>query len=356
MKIAVLTRKDEPFSFRNYRENVLQHLDGDVTVFPFGLSDALPGGCDVLWDPGLGMAKIPKVMMRAAAESEGAKIVGTVHGLRAFSLQASEIAVGSRERVQLAIAKYRRLREWRRFGSGVAKIIGVSEFGANEVIRAFGLPQQKVTSIHHGVDHEVYRAEGERERSGRPYFLHVSSYQRKKNVERILVAYQSLPAEGRPDLVLILPGAPKSLGENPGVTLIDTGLTPKELAPWYRGALAFLFPSLHETFGMPILEAMACGCPVLTSNTTACPEVAGRAAYFVDPRDDAALREGMQGLISDESLRARLAGEGVDHAAEFRWQTCADRHLELFHQVCSYQVNSQREESKVRRSVDELRR
>jgi len=161
----------------------------------------------------------------------------------------------------------------------------------------------------------------------------VSSYQRKKNVERILAAYESLPAAGRPDLVLVLPGAPKPLGGRPGVTLIDSGLTPKELAPWYRGALAFLFPSLHETFGMPILEAMACGCPVLTSNTTACPETAGRAAYLVDPRDDAALREGMQRLLSDESLRVRLAGEGVDHAAGFRWQTCADRHLDVFRQV-----------------------
>jgi len=99
-------------------------------------------------------------MMRAARAGPGAKIVGTVHGLRVFSLQASEIAVGPGERIQLAIAKYRRLREWRRFGPGVAKIIGVSEYGASEVLRAFGLPQGKVTSIHHGVDHAVYSAQG----------------------------------------------------------------------------------------------------------------------------------------------------------------------------------------------------
>jgi glycosyltransferase involved in cell wall biosynthesis len=212
----------------------------------------------------------------------------------------------------------------------VAKIIGVSEYGASEVVRAFGLPRARVTSIHHGVDHDVYTASGEREKRDRPYFLHVSSYQRKKNVERILAAHQSLPAGGRPDLVLVCPGAPKALGAQPGVTLIDTGLAPKELAPWYRGALAFLFPSLHETFGMPILEAMACGCPVLTSNTTACPEAAGNAALFVDPRAAAALFEGLERLIADAGLRARLAESGLAHAARFDWQTCADRHLDVF--------------------------
>ena len=333
MRLGVLTRVDEPFSFRNYRENLLARFGAEVTVLPFGLADPVPAECDVVWDPGLGMAKIPKVLMRAAREGRGAPLVATVHGVRAFSLPASELAVGVREHVQLAVAKFRRLREWRRFGPGVAIIIGVSEFGASEVVRAFGLPREKVTSIHHGVDHDVYTREGERKRSGRPYFLHVSSYQRKKNVERILAAYGSLPAGGRPDLVLVSPGAPSALGERSGVTLIDSGLTPRELAPWYRGALAFLFPSLHETFGMPILEAMACGCPVLTSNTTACPEAAGRAALFIDPRDEAALLEAMQRIIKDESLRTRLVDSGLDHAAHFDWQTCADLHLDVFRSI-----------------------
>ena len=117
------------------------------------------------------------------------------------------------------------------------------------------------------------------------------------------------------------------------MTLIDTGLNAAELATWYRGALAFLFPSLHETFGMPILEAMACGCPVLTSNTTACPEVAGQAALLIDPRDEKALRDGLERLIFDESLRNKLAKLGLAHAARFDWQTGADRHIEVLRQV-----------------------
>ena len=333
MRIGVLTRADEPFSFRNYRENVLARLDGVVGVVPYGLTDRIPAGCDVLWDPGLGMARIPKVTLRAASAKCRVPLVCTVHGLRAFSVPATELAAGARKRLGLTVTKFRRQREWRRLAPGVAKIIGVSTFGASEIVSAFGLPPEKITSIHHGVDHDIYTTEGEARRCEQPYFLHVSSYQRKKNIERLLAVYGSLDTDGRPDLVLVCPGAPRAFGEHSGVTLIDTGLSAPELATWYRGALAFLFPSLHETFGMPIIEAMACGCPVLTSDTTACPEVTGTAALLVDPRDETALREGLTKLISDERLRNRLAESGPVHAARFDWQTCADRHFDVLCRV-----------------------
>jgi glycosyltransferase involved in cell wall biosynthesis len=333
VRIAVLTRADEPFSFRNYRENLLAHFGRDIAISTFGLADPVPADCDLVWDPGLGMAKVPRELMRAMKNGLATPVVGTVHGLRVFSLPMSEFAFGVIKTLQLAIAKIRRRHEWRSFGPGLARVIGVSEFGAMETMRAFSLPPVKVTKIYYGLDHDVYNMEGERESRDRPFLLHVSSYQRKKNVERIVAVYESLPVETRPDLVLVLPGAPRGFEGRPGVTLIDRGLTARELAPWYRGALAFLFPSLHETFGMPIVEAMACGCPVLTASTTACPEAAGPAGLFVDPRDDAALREGMERLSVDANLRARLSAAGLEHAAGFSWQTCADRHLDVFRQV-----------------------
>ncbi len=339
MKIAVLERRDEPFSFRRYRENILATLEpSDVEVLAFPLEGPVPSGSDLVWDPGLGLAKVPRVLLRlmgrAGSDGRGAPpIVGTMHGVRAFSLPAAELARGVRERVALEITKRRRVFEWRRFGPGLAKLVAVSRFGAEEVARAFDLPDAKVSAIHHGVDHAVFRVAGEAHARERPYFLHVSSFQRKKNLERLLAAYAGLAEAGRPDLVLVVPGVPGRPPEHPGVHWVVHGLDPDELARWYRGALAFVFPSLHETFGMPILEAMACGCPVLTSNVTACPEVASDAALLVDPRSLGAISEALARLAGDSALRDDLCARGLERAAGFSWARTAEEHLALFRDV-----------------------
>ncbi|MCH2173234.1 glycosyltransferase family 4 protein [Myxococcota bacterium] len=333
MKLAVLTRREEPFSFRNYRQHVLDGLPADeVQSVAFAPDESVPSHCDLVWDPGLGMAKLPAVLTRWA-RGVGAPVIGTMHGVRAFSLPAREISQGLVERAQLEIAKLRRLREWREFGPHVARIVAVSRFGAEEVQRAFGLPAARVVPIHHGVDHDVYRPDGERMVRERPYLLHVSSYQRKKNLERVLNAHQGLPETERPDLVLVVPGHPGGWPERRGVEWITRALDSQQLARWYRGAQAFVFPSLHETFGMPILEAMACGCPVLTANTTACPEVAGDAALLVDPRSTDALGEALGRLTEDDALREDLRGRGLERAAGFGWDRTAALHLELFRAV-----------------------
>ena len=115
-----------------------------------------------------------------------------------------------------------------------------------------------------------------------------------------------------------------------GVRIIRKGLTHKELARWYRGALGFIFPSIHETFGLPILEAMACGCPVITSNITGIPELTGDAALTVNPRSVEEITSAIRRLVEDRLLRRRLRAKGLARARLFTWQKSAREHLDVF--------------------------
>ena len=118
-----------------------------------------------------------------------------------------------------------------------------------------------------------------------------------------------------------------------GVHLISEMLPQSELAKWYCGAIANVAPSLHETFCMPMIEAMACGCPVITSTMTACPEVAGNAAFLVNPRSVAEIRRAMQRLLDDEALWKQLRQKGLARAQKFTWQKSAEKLLRIFQRV-----------------------
>lgn len=108
-----------------------------------------------------------------------------------------------------------------------------------------------------------------------------------------------------------------------GVRLISEGLSSTELATWYRGGMGFIFPSLHETFGIPILEAMACGCPVITSNDSACPDVAGDSVLFVNPHSIDDITNAMKRLIEDDSLRQK----GLARSRQFTWRKSAEKNI-----------------------------
>jgi glycosyltransferase involved in cell wall biosynthesis len=329
LRVAVVTRSEEPLSFRNYRERVLAALaPGALEARPVPPEGPVPEQADLLWDPGLGMGRAPRLLGRSPVP-----VVATLHGLRHFSLPAAELAAGALERAQVALARLRRRREWRRLAGRVARVVAVSHWGAGEIERALGIPRERIRAIHHGVAHDVYRPQGERAPHPRPYLLHVSSYQRKKNLERLVAAHARLHAVERPDLVLVVPDYAGPPLERAGVVLHRRRLAPAELARWYRGALAFAFPSLHETFGMPILEAMACGAPVLTSRATACPEVAGEAALLVDPRSTDEIERALLRLVRDGALRARLRALGLARASHFDWGRCAAEHAALFAEV-----------------------
>jgi glycosyltransferase involved in cell wall biosynthesis len=227
------------------------------------------------------------------------------------------------------------INSWDRFRDKVGAIIAVSKYGAREVEAALGVSSQIVFPIYHGTDHKIFRPEGGVHTMPHPYLLSVGGYLPIKNAERIYAAYMRLAAGERSCLVMVMPGYRGRSMRGKGVVINRTRMNHAELASWYRGALGLVFPSLRETFGFPILEAMACGCPVITSHTTGCPEVAGDAAILVDPRSVDQISHAMAKLIEETELRATLRMKGIAQSQQFTWKKSAQEHLTVFKRVLS---------------------
>jgi glycosyltransferase involved in cell wall biosynthesis len=238
-----------------------------------------------------------------------------------------------------------------------ARIIAVSEYTRRDLVELYGVASERVVVIPHGVDRVAFRPASEREvesvrrRFGiaGPYLLSLGGIEPRKNLHGLIAAYAALPAEVRP--LLVIAGA--GVAWNPeGGRLLDAALAelPAEVrggislvgyvsgtdkAALIGGAEALVYPSLYEGFGLPVLEAMACGTPVLTSDVSALPEVAGGAAVLVEPRSVDSIREGMERLLTDERLRARLVEAGMARAATFSWTETAERTAGVLHEVGS---------------------
>jgi glycosyltransferase involved in cell wall biosynthesis len=207
-------------------------------------------------------------------------------------------------------------------------ILTVSEFTARQVEELLGVERQRLRVIPHGVRFPAGReTSGPRER----IVLHVGAIQKRKNISRLVAAFERLEPEWR----LVLAG---SLGYGAGEILNDIQRSPRrdsirvlgyisdeELAGWYGRSSIFAFPSLDEGFGMPVLEAMALGVPVLTSNLSALPEISGDAALLVDPMSLDAIASGLSELAANEELRKKLSERGKTRAAGFSWEAAVSR-------------------------------
>jgi len=177
------------------------------------------------------------------------------------------------------------------------------------------------------------------------YLLCLAAPQPRKNLAHLIRSFFRLLDEQRlPDTYLVLAGsteqgwmydetfAAAESSSKHRSRLIFTGYVAEEDLPaLYSGAVAFVFPSLYEGFGLPALEAMACGTPVITSNTTSLPEVAGGAAFLVNPTEPDELCEAMSTILSDHSLREELRRKGLARAAEFSWKRCAELTAGVYH-------------------------
>ncbi len=317
-------------SVRIYIDNITRNLGrSGVELLPFDARKTPPADAHLYWDPRLTGGTPPWWKMRPKAQP----VVATLHdGVPQLSIPPWEYYrdFGSALRGLYGTAK--RLIAWRRHWLGrCAALITPSEFGKVEAQRNMRLSGEKIVPIYHGVDHKLFRP-ADTSGDAAPYLLHVSAYQPKKNLKRVLAAYATLPVVDRPRLLAVAPGYHES-SSVPGVDLVRRKMSQSELAPIYQNALAFLFPSLHESFGMPIVEAMACGCPVVTSKSGACAEIAADAALLVDPKSIGDLARAMKSLIDDIGLRNDLRARSLNRARSFTWQRSAKCHLQVFEEA-----------------------
>ncbi len=328
MRLAVLTRSVDAPSHRVYRENLVSAFSAvGIEVVPFKRRGPIPRGCDVVWDPGLGLRPIPPVLRGSPIP-----VVVTFHGARIFSPMYSARGEWALARLYHPWLKRNLLRDRAWLREIVAAVIVPSQFAAQEAAEVLRVPPEKVHVVPHGVDHGIFTPDGDSLVRERPYLLHIYGRNPMKNTERVIAAYARLPEASRPDLVVISPWdwfVPRVRG----VLVIRRLLSQGELAGWYRGAVGLVAPSLRETFGLTLLEAMACGCPVITSDRTGCAEVVGEAAVLVNPYSVEEIARAMQRVIEDGALRERLREQGLIRAGAFSWTRSAAAHKQVFSTV-----------------------
>lgn len=227
--------------------------------------------------------------------------------------------------------------------------IFISDFIRKQAIEEFGFDTDKCTTIHCGVDHNLFRPMKTQELEGitqrynlhTPFILFTGSMEPRKNLQNLLKAYISLPNSIKKEVKLLLVGFSGWRNEGIMRTLQANkqdiryiGYVPTEDLPgFYNLAELFVYPSFYEGFGLPPLEAMACGAPVIVSNTSAMPEVCGEAAMYINPMDSDQIAQAISTLLNNKTLRNRLSMAGKRRAELFSWDKAAEQHQILFHKV-----------------------
>jgi glycosyltransferase involved in cell wall biosynthesis len=228
--------------------------------------------------------------------------------------------------------------------------VALSEHARRDIIATYGISPELVTAIPLAAPPHFEPVSNERELQrirhtygiAQDYILSVGSIQPRKNLSRLISAYVHLrgarPDSKLPQLVIVGKRAwlydetLKSIDESgAGTSIIVTGYVPdNDLPALYSGALCFVYPSYFEGFGLPPLEAMKCGTPVIAGNRTSLPEVVGDAGLLVDPFDVEALAAAIEQLIDDPDFRLQLRAKGLNRARMFDWRETARRTLEVY--------------------------
>ena len=267
-------------------------------------------------------------------------LVGTIHDLAPFRIAG----------------KY----DWKRmlYGRVIARrlarlqdaIIAISENTARDIIRFFGLPRERLTVIHNGLDHSRFfpanREEAKDQAAARhglrkPFFLYVARLEHPaKNHVRLIAAFNQFKSATQSDWQLVFGGSDwhgvetihATITQSPfSQDILSLGFVADSALPdLYRAADAFVYPSLYEGFGLPPVEAMACGCPVISSTRGSLAEVVGDAAAIVDPEDVPSIVTQLQRVATDHELRNRLHAAGLAQARKFDWDRTGAATLQVY--------------------------
>ncbi|GAA0129021.1 glycosyltransferase family 1 protein [Methanococcus maripaludis] len=229
------------------------------------------------------------------------------------------------------------------------KIISISENTKRDVINHFKIPEDKIKVIPLAAN-ENFKKVDENETSkikskyniNFPFILYVGTLEPRKNIPSLLNAFYIIKKQGIPHKLVIAGGKGWKYKEifetidklNLQNDVIFTGYVPDEDLPGlYNAADLFVYPSLYEGFGLPPLEAMQCGTPVITSNTSSLPEVVGDAGIMINPYDVDELANKMYEVLTNEKLRKEMSKKGLERAKLFSWKKCAEEHLKVYEEV-----------------------
>ncbi len=240
---------------------------------------------------------------------------------------------------------------YRRSAHIASHILTISRFSATEIAAAYRIPPERMTVTPHGVDDTFAPADSDLLEElptgvSQPYLLHVGDLHERRNlpmlVDAVLAARRHVGGVFQA-LSLVLAGADRGVGDavlgiaaRAGAADAVVRLGPvseKRLRTLYRGAIALAYPSLYEGFGLPLVEAMACGTPVIASDTASMPEVLGGAGILVDRADGQAWTSAIVDVVNNEQTRGRLRAAGLRRAAEFTWERTAKITLDAYRRV-----------------------
>lgn len=325
MKVAVYLPDSTPYSMKFCARNIMAILSQkhQVHFIEFLSLEKIPyADVDIYWDPRCGGGIAPALAFKKTKKP----LVLTVHGMAMFTLPLSTFYFSYTQQIRGQFKRWKEQLKWKMMQPHITHIMTVSEYSKKELIQITNFPTEKITAVWNGLDHEKFKPTTIK-KSTTPYFLTVLSYQKKKNFERLIAAYELLDETTRPRLVAIV--KPYELTEEvrniKGLEIINTTIAEETIIEYYQNALALVFVSLHEGFGLPIAEAMACGVPVITSNSTSCKEIAGDAARLVDPKSIATIKNALLEIATSKELRNELSIKGVERAKQFDWEKSAEQ-------------------------------
>lgn len=226
------------------------------------------------------------------------------------------------------------------FVEKATRVLTVSEYSKQDIVQCYACPSEKITTvynsaneIYHPLTDEIISATRSRISKNRPYFLFVGSLHPRKNIQRLITAYQRL---NNPSVDLVIVGS--AMWRDHHITIDPSCvhrihflgyLTQKELAEVMGSALALTYVPYFEGFGIPMVEAMRCGIPILAANTTCLPEIAGDAAIYCDPFQVQEIQKGLEELIENTVLREQLGENSKKRGNKFSWELAAKQSWEV---------------------------
>ena len=231
-------------------------------------------------------------------------------------------------------------------------IIAVSNNTKKDLMRYLKIPEEKICVIYNGVNHTIFKPREKDMARAKlnlsiniSIVLNVSSDEPRKNVETLIEAVHSI-SKDVPNLQLIHVGTlsdrcKKLINEFKLENTVKNfdSVSEQELAYFYNAADIFVFPSFYEGFGLPPLEAMASGCPVLASNRSSLPEVIGNAGIMVDPKDSKEFARKIEKVLTDDDLRSKMIKKGLEQAATFSWDKCAEETIAVYRELMNKSFN-----------------